>query len=139
MDSVRTTLTRTRRRGLVALAALVLLAAPAAACSVGEGAGAEAGGSALPAGAPLIDVRTPEEFSAGHLEGAVNVDVQGPDFEGRILAGFDPAGDYLVYCRSGNRSGQAIERMRAAGFTGELVNLGSLQEAADRMGLPVVP
>lgn len=129
---------RSRRRlGAVVLAALVLTA-PLAACSSDEGAGADTPTQAVPQGTTLLDVRTTEEFDAGHLPGAVNLDVQAPDFEEQLLAGFDPAGDYYVYCRSGNRSGQAIERMRAAGFTGELSNYGGLEEASSQLGLPIV-
>ena len=64
----------------------------------------------------IVDVRTPEEFAETHVIDAVNVDVQAPDFDERI-AELPKDGAYLVYCRSGNRSAQAIERMRALGFT----------------------
>ncbi|MFV0260147.1 MAG: rhodanese-like domain-containing protein [Acidimicrobiales bacterium] len=63
----------------------------------------------------VIDVRTPQEFEAGHLAGAIDIDIEGPDFAGQI-AELDPAQPYLVYCRSGNRSAAATEQMRAAGF-----------------------
>jgi phage shock protein E len=76
----------------------------------------------------LIDVRTDEEFHAGHLEGALHVDVQRPDFEARV-AELDPDEAYLVYCRTGNRSAQAIERMRALGFT-DLVDGRSFEDLA---------
>ena len=91
---------------------------------------------ALDEGTVVIDVRTPAEFAGGHLEGAVNIDVQSPDFES-VVEQLDPEGEYVIYCRSGNRSAQAIERMRGLGFT-ELVNAGSVQSAADATGLPVV-
>jgi phage shock protein E len=84
----------------------------------------------------LIDVRTPAEFATGHLEGAVNIDVQSPDFEARITQ-LDPEGDYVVYCRSGNRSGQAITRMEALGFS-DLVNGGSVAQASSATGVAVV-
>lgn len=126
-----------RRLGAVVLAAL-FLTAPLAACSSDEEAGADTPAQAVPQGTILLDVRTPEEYEAGHLPGAVNLNVQAADFEQQLLAGFDPAGDYYVYCRTGNRSGQAIERMREAGFTGELVNYGGLEEAASQLGLPIV-
>lgn len=122
----------------VAVLALVSFGGVATACSSDDAAEAELPAQAVPQGTLLLDVRTPAEFDAGHLPGAINIDVQDPDFDEQILAGFDPAGDYYVYCRSGNRSGQAIERMRGLGFTGELVNYGSLEEAASRLGLPVV-
>lgn len=84
----------------------------------------------------LLDVRTPEEFAAGHLEGAQLIDFNGGDIPGAIPS-LDPEAEYLVYCRSGNRSGQAIELMAAAGFT-NLTNLGSLEQAAGATGIAVV-
>jgi rhodanese-related sulfurtransferase len=87
--------------------------------------------------AAVIDVRTPEETSLGYLEGAQLFDIQNPSFMGN-LATLDPAADYYVYCRSGNRAGQAIDVMKQAGFTGELVNGGSLENAANQTGLTVV-
>lgn len=86
----------------------------------------------------VIDVRTPAEFASGHLEGAVNIDVQSPDFAQQIMA-LDPTGEYLVYCRSGNRSSQAIAQMTQMGFDGEnLINGGSVQQASDMSGIAVV-
>jgi rhodanese-related sulfurtransferase len=108
---------------------------PLAACSSSDGNAAAA--EAVAAGTMVIDVRTPEEFAGGHLDGAVNMNLQSPAFASQ-LAGLDPSADYLVYCRSGNRSGQAIDQMRAAGFTGELTNLGSVDEAAGATGVSVV-
>ena len=84
----------------------------------------------------IIDVRTPSEFAGGHLEGAINIDVQSPNFDAEIAA-LDPAGDYVVYCRSGNRSAAAIDRMEAAGFTA-LVNAGSVAQASEATGIEVV-
>jgi rhodanese-related sulfurtransferase len=55
-----------------------------------------------------------------------------------MLSTLDPAADYYIYCRSGNRAGQAIDVMKQAGFTGELVNGGSLENAANQTGLSVV-
>ncbi len=64
----------------------------------------------------ILDVRTPEEFSSGHLPGAINVDFEAPDFSSKI-ATLDKSLPYAVYCRSGNRSGQAVALMTADGFT----------------------
>jgi rhodanese-related sulfurtransferase len=63
----------------------------------------------------VLDVRTPGEFAAGHLPSAVNIDLQAQDFE-RRLAVLDRGKSYLVYCRSGNRSTQAIRAMDRLGF-----------------------
>ena len=87
--------------------------------------------------AAVIDVRTPEETSAGYLEGAKLFDIQDAAFMDS-LATLDPAADYYISCRSGNRAGQAIQIMQQAGFTGELVNGGSLDNAANQTGLTVV-
>jgi len=86
----------------------------------------------------IIDVRTPAEFATGHLDGAVNIDVQSPHFAAQIME-LDPNGDYFVYCRSGNRSGQAIAQMNQMGFNGEnLTNGGSVQNASDLSGIDIV-
>ena len=87
--------------------------------------------------AAVIDVRTPEETSLGYLEGAQLFDIQNPTFMD-MLSTLDPAADYYIYCRSGNRAGQAIDVMKQAGFTGELVNGGSLENAANQTGITVV-
>jgi len=84
----------------------------------------------------IIDVRTPQEFAEGHLEGAVNIDVQSPEFDS-IVANLPTDGEYFIYCRSGNRSGQAINRMQAIGFT-DMINGGSVQQATNMSGIPVV-
>lgn len=74
-------------------------------------------------GVAIIDVRTPEEFADGHIDGAVNIPVQSADFTERISE-LDPAVTYAVYCRSGNRSRPAVAAMRDAGMT-QIVELAS--------------
>jgi phage shock protein E len=64
----------------------------------------------------ILDVRTPQEYAEGHLPGAVNIDVEGPDFAQQVQA-LDPTAPYAVYCRSGNRSAVAIQVMDQLGFT----------------------
>lgn len=119
--------------GVVALLGLAPMTV--AACSSSDSvAGASA--EAVAAGAVLLDVRTPAEFASGHLEGAINIDVQSPDFNQKV-AQLDPSATYLVYCRSGNRSGQAIDRMQGMGFT-DLTNIGSVAEANNATGVAVV-
>jgi rhodanese-related sulfurtransferase len=63
----------------------------------------------------ILDVRTPGEFAEGHIKGAVNLDVQSPAFE-KGLRALDRKKSYLVYCRTGNRSRQAILAMETQGF-----------------------
>ena len=62
-----------------------------------------------------LDVRTPEEFAEVHIGGAVNLDVQAPDFEKKLRT-LNRNKSYLVYCRTGNRSRQAVIAMEALGF-----------------------
>jgi rhodanese-related sulfurtransferase len=64
----------------------------------------------------LIDVRTAGEFASGHIKGAINIDWESGTFERDVLA-LDKAKTYAVYCRSGNRSGQATSQMAKDGFT----------------------
>ena len=63
----------------------------------------------------LVDARTPEEFSEGHIPGAVNMDVKSADFDVQI-AQLDTSRPVAVYCRSGRRSKLAAERMTNAGL-----------------------
>lgn len=72
--------------------------------------------AAPPPGLALLDVRTPEEFDAGHLAGATNVDFYAAEFTAQLDA-LDKEQPYFVYCRSGNRSAQTIEIMRDLGFS----------------------
>jgi rhodanese-related sulfurtransferase len=67
-------------------------------------------------GTTLIDVRTPAEYAAGHLAGAVNIDVQGSTFANAV-AELDPSKSYAVYCHSGNRSAVAVSYLADRGFT----------------------
>lgn len=85
----------------------------------------------------VIDVRTADEWSSGHLDGAVNIDIQSADFASKIDA-LDHAANYVVYCHSGNRAGQAIKYMEGAGFTGDLMNAGGVADAASMTGMKVV-
>lgn len=85
----------------------------------------------------ILDVRTPREFSAGHLEGAMNLSVESPDFEAQLSV-LEKNLAYVAYCRSGYRSGVAIEAMKAAGFTGQLTNAGGILEASEALNLPIV-
>jgi thioredoxin len=65
--------------------------------------------------APLIDVRTPGEFSQGHLKNAINYDISNGTFENQI-ASLDKSKPVLVYCLSGSRSTYAVKYMLSSGF-----------------------
>jgi len=88
-----------------------------------------------PADLVVLDVRTPEEFAEGHLEGAVLVDFYDADFADQ-LAALDPDVPYLVYCRSGNRSGQTLSVMEQLGFS-SVVDVDGGIVAWTSAGLPV--
>jgi phage shock protein E len=84
----------------------------------GEGspaAGAASAELALEQERFVIDVRTPEEFAEGHVEGAVNINLQGPDFSAQI-GDLDAEEQYVVYCRTGNRSAVAAAEMAGIGL-----------------------
>ena len=83
----------------------------------------------------VLDVRTPEEFAEGHLDGAVLVDFYDADFADQ-LAALDTDVPYLVYCRSGNRSGQTLDVMEQLGFTSAVDVDGGIV-AWSSAGLPV--
>ncbi|WP_203567747.1 rhodanese-like domain-containing protein [Aestuariimicrobium ganziense] len=87
-------------------------------------------------GTVVLDVHTPAEFGQGHLEDAINIDVEAADFSSRVgaLAKDVP---YAVYCRSGNRSGVAVRQMTDQGFTSTYHLAGGIS-AWQAAGLPVV-
>ena len=88
------------------------------------------------AGVITLDVRTPIEFAEGHIEGARLIDFQSGNFENKIAA-LDKNATYAVYCRSGNRSGQAVKVMQDAGFTNVFNMNGGVIDWANA-GLPLV-
>ena len=64
----------------------------------------------------ILDVRTPAEFAEGHIANAINIDFESGNFAQEIQS-LDKSKTYAVYCRSGNRSSQAVKVMADAGFT----------------------
>ena len=63
----------------------------------------------------IIDIRTPQEFSMGHIENAININFYDPDFKQK-LSKLDKDKTYIVYCRTGHRSGLAMPVFRELGF-----------------------
>ena len=122
-------------RKLIAPLAVILMLPGLAGCAPTSAAESEPSVT-VSDGTILLDVRTPEEFSAGHLEGALRLDLNGGEFAA-ALPNLDADAEYLVYCRSGNRSGQAIALMAERGITAT-TNLGSLEQAAAATGLAIV-
>jgi len=84
----------------------------------------------------IIDVRTPQEFAEGHLDGAINLDIYDPGFENSV-GSLDFGGTYVVYCRSGQRSANALAFMRSIGID-NVTNLGGVTDASAETGIPIV-
>ena len=76
-----------------------------------------------------IDVRTPEEYSAGHAEGAINIPYQTIS-DVIIDVTQDKNSLIYVYCRSGNRSGRALKSLNEIGYD-NVVNVGGLTQAIE--------
>jgi phage shock protein E len=69
----------------------------------------------------VLDVRTAQEFNEGHIENAININVESDTFLSQIES-LDKSKSYAVYCRSGRRSADAITKMANQNFT-SLTNL----------------
>ena len=82
----------------------------------------------------VIDVRTPDEWSSGHIENAMNVEWQ--DIL-NITNSVTKDEKIYLYCRSGNRSGRATQILIDAGYS-NVTNAGSLKQASDLLNLNIV-
>ena len=69
----------------------------------------------------LVDVRTPQEYAQGHIEGSVNIDWNGPGFMEKMDELSKDKG-VILYCRSGGRSASAMKKLSGSGYT-ELYNV----------------
>ena len=125
--------------------AFVLSCAAAAVCGCAcgntesasnNGASSEQSGQIDLNTAVLLDVRSPEEYAAGYLKGARNIP---HDRIGAEIAAVvpDKSAQVILYCRSGRRAKTAQETLRAMGYT-NVSNFGGLEDAQERLGLPVV-
>lgn len=84
----------------------------------------------------ILDVRTPQEYAGGYIDGAINIDVRSDDFSRTAEKELSKGSTVLVYCRSGRRSLDAAERLIELGY--RVVNLkGGIIEWQDS-GLAVV-
>lgn len=83
----------------------------------------------------LLDVRTLQEYAEGHIDGALNINIQSDDFRQRAEKELSKDSTILVYCRSGRRSMEAAEMLTKLGY--KVVNLkgGIIEWKGD--GLPV--
>ena len=75
----------------------------------------------------LVDVRRPDEFAAGHINGAQLIDVTASDFLDRAQKSLDPQRPVAVYCRSGKRSHDAAQKLAAMGY-GNVVDFGGIMD-----------
>lgn len=130
-SSTRSNGARLAARSILTAIGTLALAATLAAC-----ASSPATPVAVSDDTRIIDVRTPAEFAEGHLDGAELLDLSGGEFAA-ALPSLDPDDEYLVYCRSGNRSAQAVQLMVDAGFS-DVTDLGSLGDAAGATGIAIV-
>lgn len=83
----------------------------------------------------LIDVRTPGEYSSGHLSNSKNINFYDSDFKEQI-AKLDKSKTVYVYCRSGGRSGNAARMMADMGFV-KVVNMSGGVMGWSSKGLPL--
>lgn len=84
----------------------------------------------------IIDVRTAEEFAAGHLENVITIDFYSETFRDELNL-LDKSKTYLIYCRSGNRSGQSLAIMEELNFR-EVYNMSGGIDQWFAEGLPIV-
>jgi len=91
--------------------------------------------SALDAGAVVVDVRTPQEFSEGHVPGAINVPLDQVDPLDEQLRSLGAGKPLYLICRSGRRSAEAADKLAVAGF--DVRNVTGGTEAWKAAGLPV--
>ncbi|WP_224483514.1 rhodanese-like domain-containing protein [Robertkochia aurantiaca] len=78
--------------------------------------------------AVVLDVRTDEEFEEGYIPGALQIDIyKGQGFLDEVEK-LDKSKNYYVYCRSGNRSGQACKLMKQMGFENAYNLKGGMME-----------
>ncbi|WNB16794.1 rhodanese-like domain-containing protein [Marivirga arenosa] len=84
----------------------------------------------------VLDVRTPEEYAEGNIEGSQNIDFLKTDYFTSSIEGLDKNKTYYVICRSGGRSARASDQMRAAGFK-NVVNVTGGMLAWQAANLPV--
>ncbi len=122
---------------LIALiGSILLLAGCSSSSSAIDLSVTEFSSKAAEAGVITLDVRTPGEYAEGHLEGARLIDFQSGNFENEIST-LDKNATYAVYCRSGNRSSQAVKVMHDAGFHNVYNLNGGVIDWANA-GLPLV-
>lgn len=123
------------------MTAILPLAIPGASQAAGQTAGLrdvspETAHQVLQSGAPvtILDIRTPWEFSAGHIEGAINIDFYEKSFADRIMA-LEPGRTYLIYCQTGVRSRALMNALTQTPFE-DVMHLPAGFSGWQRVGLP---
>ncbi len=124
------------KRIIALIAAVFLLAGCSSSSSAIDLSVKEFSSKITESGVVTLDVRTPAEFAEGYIKGARLICFQSGSFENEI-ATLDKNATYAVYCRSGNRSGQAVKVMQDAGFTNVFNMNGGVIDWASA-GLPLV-
>ena len=74
----------------------------------------------------ILDVRSSEEFEAGYIPEAKQLDIRNPETFMQGLESLDKSASYYVYCRSGARSAQACQVMSQMGFETTFNLLGGI-------------
>ena len=115
-------------RTISAILTGIALLAVVSACRAG-GTDAATVRAKIKAGALVVDVRTPAEFAAGAYPGATNIPLA--EIEQRLADFGDHKRAIVVYCRSGNRSGQAKAILEKNGFS-DVTNGGALKDMPSR-------
>lgn len=83
----------------------------------------------------VLDVRSPDEFTEGHIKGAKNVNIMDKDFEKQLQA-VDKTKPVLVHCQAGGRSTRSLPTLEKLGFT-EVYHLDGGLNAWEKAGKPV--
>jgi rhodanese-related sulfurtransferase len=116
--------------GVAALFSLLLIAGCSSGATEGVGVRTVSASDAVKVldSRVVIDVRSPAEVAEGAIVGATVLDFNAGEFEAKI-GDYDRNAAYLVYCRSGNRSGQAVAIMKELGFT-DVIDAGAYSDLA---------
>ena len=106
---------------ILSISALFLTGCGSSSASVTNQGAADFAKTITDSSVVVLDVRTPGEFMAGHIANAINIDVEGMQFNADVSK-LDKTKTYAVYCHSGRRSGIATSEMSKLGFS-KLFNL----------------
>jgi phage shock protein E len=99
---------------------------------------AQVGAADLSQAQTIIDVRTPEEFAAGHVQGALNIPYERIGTGIAAVPGIGKDSALVLYCRSGRRSGIAKNQLESLGYR-RVVNAGGINSLAKTMKVCSAP